>query len=138
VAEALEESGDMQIRKMTDGRAFRMGKGDTRNVFGPHNGAKRLTFNYAKFEPGVAFTQHIHDHSEDLILVLEGGGVIRLDDREFPIETGDVILVSEGESHGTVAGADGLTVVSVQAPPDPKLYDGSKDKAAGEGRAARC
>ena len=118
----------MLIRKMTEGRAFSMGKGDTRNVFGPDNGSKYLTFNYAKFPPGVAFTQHIHEHSEDLILVLEGGGVIRLDGQELPIEPGDVILVSEGEFHGTVAGPNGLTCVSVQAPPDVKLYDGSRDK----------
>ena len=60
-------------------------------------------------------------------VVLEGGGVIRLDDQELPIEPGDVILVAEGEFHGTVAGPEGLTCVSVQAPPDPKLYDGSRD-----------
>jgi uncharacterized cupin superfamily protein len=119
----------MLIRKMTEGTSFQMGKGDTRNVFGPHNGAKHLTFNYARFEPGVAFTQHAHERSEDLILVLEGGGVIRLDDEEFPIGKGDVILVSEGEFHGTVAGPEGLTCVSVQAPPDLRLYDGSRDKA---------
>ena len=119
----------MQIRKLTDGRKFDMGLGDTRNVYGPHNGAKHLTFNYAKFPPGAAFTQHTHDHSEDLIFVLEGGGVIRLDDKELPIEVGDVILVSEGEFHGTVAGPNGLTCVSVQAPPDAKLYDGSRNKA---------
>jgi len=118
----------VQIRKLTDGRRFHMGAGDTRNVYGPHNGAKHLTFNYAKFPPGVAFTQHTHERSEDLIFVLEGGGVIRLDDMELPIEPGDVILVSEGEFHGTVAGSNGLTCVSVQAPPDIKLYDGSKSK----------
>ncbi len=119
----------MQIRKFTDGRKFRMGKGDTRNVYGPHNGAKHLTFNYAKFEPNVAFTQHVHDHSEDLIFVLEGGGVIRLDDQEFPIEAGDVILVSEGEFHGTVAGPNGLTCVSVQAPPDTRLWPRSASQS---------
>jgi len=121
----------MQIRKFDDGRRFQMGQGDTRNVFGPHNGAKHLTFNYAKFPPGVAFTQHVHDHSEDLIFVLEGSGVIRLDDQEFPIEKGDVILVSEGEFHGTVAGPEGLTCVSVQAPPDTRLYDGSRNRPSG-------
>ncbi len=96
----------MLIRKMTEGKSFKMGKGDARNVFGPGNGSERLTFNYAKFEPGVAFTQHVHDESED------------------------VILVSPGEFHGTVAGPNGLTCVSAQAPPDPKLYDGSRDKPA--------
>jgi len=123
----------MQIRKFTDGRPFAMGHGDTRNVYGPHNGARHLTFNYAKFEPNTAFTQHVHEGSEDLILVLEGSGVIRLDDQQFPIEAGDVILVSEGEFHGTVAGPSGLTCVSVQAPPDPRLYDGSRDRPAPRG-----
>ena len=118
----------MQIRKMTEGKAFTMGKGDTRNVYGPHNGAKHLTFNYAQFEPGVAFSPHTHEHSEDLILVLDGDGQIRIGDKRVPIEKDDVILVSEGEFHGTIAGPSGLTVVSMQAPPDVKLFDGSKDK----------
>jgi len=109
---------------MDDGEPFDMGLGDTRRVIGPHTGAKHLTFNYAKFSPGVAFKQHIHESSEDLIIVLGGDGVIRLDDNEYPIKEGDVILVSEGEYHGTVAGPNGLFCVSVQAPPDPKLYQG--------------
>lgn len=114
----------MKIVKMTEGELFDMGLGDTRRVIGPHTGAKHLTFNYARFEPGQAFKQHIHPHSEDLILVLEGGGVIRLDDQEFPIAPGDVIHVSEGEYHGTVAGPEGLLCVSVQAPIDYALYQG--------------
>ena len=116
----------MQIKKMTEGRHFDMGAGDTRNIFGPHNGAKHLTFNYARFEPGQAFKQHIHDRSEDLIMVLEGNGVIKLDDREYPIAAGDVILVSEGEFHGTVAGPEGMISVSCQAPIDEKLYMSDK------------
>jgi uncharacterized cupin superfamily protein len=125
----------MQIKKMTEGEKFDMGVGDTRRVFGPFNGAKHLTFNYAKFNPGVAFTQHVHDASEDLILVLDGAGVIRLDDREFPIGPGDVILVAPGEFHGTVAGPNGLTCVSCQAPPDLKLYTGERSKPKAEKRA---
>lgn len=118
----------MIIRKMTDGEPFDMGLGDTRKVIGPFNGAKQLTFNYAKFDPGVAFTQHVHDESEDLIIVLEGDGVIRLDDKEYPIEPGDVIHISAGEFHGTVAGPNGLTCVSCQAPPDAKLYTGERNR----------
>jgi quercetin dioxygenase-like cupin family protein len=98
--------------------------GDTRRVIGPHTGAQHLTFNYAKFGPGQAFKQHIHPHSEDLILVLEGGGVIKLDDKAFPIEPGNVIHVAAGEFHGTVAGPEGLLCVSVQAPIDYALYQG--------------
>jgi len=116
----------MIIKKMTDGRPFDMGLGDTRNVIGPEDGAEKITFNYAKFDPNVAFAQHVHDDSEDLIMVLEGDGVTRLDDKEFPIEAGDIIHVSAGEFHGTVAGPNGLTAVSCQAPPDRKLLAGER------------
>ena len=123
----------MLIRKMTDGTPFAMGQGVLRNVFGPDSGARHLTFNYCQFDPGEAFTPHAHDRSEDLILVLTGGGVIRLGDEQHPIEPGDVSLVAEGELHGTVAGPEGMVCVSVQAPPDPKLYDGSRDVPGVEG-----
>ncbi len=118
----------MLIRKMNDGKPFTMGQGELRNVFGPGNGARHLTFNYCQFAPGVAFTQHVHEHSEDLILVLMGGGVIRVEGDDHPIEAGDVVLVPEGVEHGTIAGAEGMVAVSVQAPPDVGLYDGSKDR----------
>ena len=38
-----------------------------------------------------------------------------LDDKEYPISSGDVILVSEGAHHGTVAGPNGMTLVLLQA-----------------------
>ena len=118
----------MIIKKMTEGRSFDMGVGDTRNVIGPEDGARQITFNYARFDPGVAFTQHVHEESEDLIIVLEGDGVIRLDDEEFPIAAGDIVHVSAGEFHGTVAGPRGMTAVSCQAPPDHKLLRGERNK----------
>ena len=114
----------MIIKKMSEGRAFDMGKGDSRNVFGPQDGAKHITFNWSRFEPGQAFKQHIHPHSEDVIIVLEGDGLVKLDDDEFPIEAGNVILVSEGEYHGTVAGPNGMVACSCQAPIDAKLFEG--------------
>jgi quercetin dioxygenase-like cupin family protein len=114
----------MKIVKMTEGKSFDMGPGESRCIFGPHNGARHLTFNIGVFKPGQAFKQHIHEHSEDLILILEGDGVIKLDDKEYPIEKGDVILVSPGEYHGTVAGPNGLTACSCQAPIDEALYRG--------------
>ncbi len=114
----------MKIVKMIEGKSFDMGPGDTKCVIGPHTGAKHLTFNYAVFKPGQAFKQHIHEYSEDLIIVLEGDGVIKLDDKEFPIEKGDLIHVAVGEYHGTVAGPNGMIACSCQAPIDKALYRG--------------
>lgn len=47
----------MKIVQMTGGVPFDMGLGDTRRVIEPHAGAKHITFNCAKFKPGVAFMQ---------------------------------------------------------------------------------
>jgi quercetin dioxygenase-like cupin family protein len=44
--------------------------------------------------------------------------------KPHPIKKGDVIHVSAGEYHGTIAGPKGLTCVSAQAPIDHKLYKG--------------
>lgn len=119
----------MRICKLTEGKPFQMGPGDTRNVIGPHTGAERLTLNYAVFPPGAAFTQHVHDESEDVIVILKGKGVIRLGDEEFPIEEGDVIHVMPGEFHGTVNGPEGeMIALSCQAPPDAKLYTGERNR----------
>ena len=105
----------MKIVNMKEGVPFDMGLGDTRRVIGPHTGAKQMTFNYAKFKPGVAFKQHIHPKSEDLILVLGGDGD-HVRGEGLPIKKWDVVHVSAGEYHGTIAGPKGLTCVSSQSP----------------------
>jgi len=119
----------MRIHKLTEGKQFKMGVGDTRCVIGPHNGARRVTLNYSVFPPGAAFTRHVHEESEDVIIVLQGRGVVRLDDQEFPIQAGDVVHVMPGEFHGTVNGQEGeMVVISCQAPPDLKLYTGERNR----------
>ena len=129
----------MKIVNMKEGVPFDMGLGDTRRVIGPHTGAKQMTFNYAKFKPNVAFRQHIHAKSEDLILVLDGDGVIMCEGKAHPIKKGDVIHISAGEYHGTIAGPKGLTCVSSQAPIDYALYKGGTqpEKAAGRTKKSR-
>ena len=124
----------MKIVNMKDGVKFDMGLGDTRRVIGPHMGAKHITFNYAKFKPGVAFKQHIHPKSEDLIFVLAGDGVIMCEGKPYPIKKGDVILVSAGEFHGTIAGKKGLTCVSSQSPIDHALYKGGVQPKGKKGK----
>ncbi len=116
----------MMIRKLTEGDVFDMGAGDTRRVVHPGMGAKQLTLNYAVFEPGQAFAQHVHTlPTEDVIVVLKGRGVIRVEGEDHPIEEGDAIWVEAGVQHGTINTGDGeMVLVSCQAPPDAALYSG--------------
>jgi quercetin dioxygenase-like cupin family protein len=103
-----------------DGKAFRMGNTEAK-------GSRHVTFNYIRYEPGAEFPQHLHDHSEDVFLVLEGSGWFREGEKRTPIGPGDVVFVPPGEMHGTIAGPQGMLVISCQGPPDAKLYTGERD-----------
>ena len=122
----------MQLLDLYAGRAFRMGKGSNWRIVHPEMGARRLTLNHGLHEPGQEFTQHLHDESEDMIVVLEGGGSLRQGDTYTPIVAGEGIFVPVGEVHGTVndSGAP-ARLISFQAPPDPALYAGKRDHGAG-------
>lgn len=115
----------MKKLKLSGGERFEMGTENTKKVIHPEMGAENLTLNYARHEPGDEFTQHVHEESEDVIIVLDGNGVIKLGAKNetIPIETGDVIYVPPGEQHGTVnTGDEVLEMISCQAPPETDIY----------------
>jgi len=119
----------MQILNLQSGTPFQMGKGKNWRVVHPDMGAKQLTLNHGLHAPGQEFTQHIHDSSEDMIVVLEGGGAIRQGHVYTPITAGDAIFVPVGEVHGTVNTTDEpARLISFQAPPDMALYRGERDR----------
>jgi quercetin dioxygenase-like cupin family protein len=112
-----------------DGQPFRMGSTQSRVLVSPQMGARHVTFNYIRYEPHAEFPQHLHDHSEDVFLVLEGSGWFKEGKKLTPIGPGDVVFIPAGEVHGTLAGPDGMVVVSCQGPPDAKLYSGERDSS---------
>ena len=118
----------MQILNLESGTLFQMGKGKNWRVVHPDMGARQLTLNHGQHAPGQEFTQHIHDKSEDMIVVLEGGGHIRQGDVYTPITAGDGIFVPAREVHGTVNTTDKpARLISFQSPPDMALYRGERD-----------
>ena len=121
----------MQILNLESGTPFQMGKGKNWRVVHPDMGAKQITLNHGLHAPGQEFTQHIHDASEDMIVVLEGGGAVRQGDVYTPITAGDGIFVPAGEVHGTVNITDKQArLIIFQAPPEMALYRGERDRPA--------
>lgn len=112
-----------------DGKAFTMGDTQSTVLVSPATGAKHVTFNYIRYAPHAEFPQHLHDHSEDVFLVLEGSGFFKEGGKLTPIGPGDVVFVPPGEVHGTIAGPEGMVVISCQGPPDVKLYTGERDSS---------
>ncbi len=114
------------------GVPFKMGTARGLKVIYPEMGAQHVTLNYAEHEPGWEFRQHVHESSEDVIVCLAGSGVIRSGDIRIPFQAGDVVYVPAGVVHGTInTGSEVLVMFSCQAPPDPGLYTGEKDRDSG-------
>ena len=60
------------------------------------------------FEPGETAhpeARHVHDTDEVFIFV-QGRGVIPIDGTDYPVETGDVVVVEAGEDHHTRSSED--------------------------------
>jgi mannose-6-phosphate isomerase-like protein (cupin superfamily) len=72
------------------------------------------------FKPGeIAHPEprHVHDTAEVFIFV-QGTGVIPVDGVEYPVQTGDVVIVEAGEDHHTRSSVDNPLVAAwyVMAP----------------------
>ncbi|HTU30392.1 MAG TPA: cupin domain-containing protein [Solirubrobacteraceae bacterium] len=75
-------------------------------------GAEQTGFNYLTIKPEQreAFA-HRHRSAEEIYLVLEGSGRVKLDGELVDLEPQDAVRVSPGVARCFEAGPDGLTVV---------------------------
>src|ERR1700691_5787296 len=62
----------VRVIKLSEGQAFHMGKVTSTRVVQPDVGAKRLTLNFSVSQDGREFSQHVHDYSDDTILIPRG------------------------------------------------------------------
>lgn len=125
----MAKEGVRVLKPKVDGAKFVMGNGVNWKVIYPEMGGKNITLNYVEHAPGVTFTPHVHERSEDVIVILKGRGHIVSNDDFIPFEAGDVLYVPAGVYHGTTnTGDEPLIMFSCQAPPDVALYTGAKDK----------
>jgi quercetin dioxygenase-like cupin family protein len=125
----LLNAQSVRIIRFSEGKPFQMGKVTSYRIVHPDLGARRLTLNYSTSEPGFEFSQHVHDGSDDTIVVLEGAGDLRQGGTRTPIPAGVCAFVPAGQVHGTITTAAGTTMISFQTPPDMVLYTGARDSA---------
>jgi len=60
-------------------------------------GAKKLGYNVTRIDPGkAAYPAHAHRINEEMFLVLEGEGELRVGEERFPVRRGDVIACPPG------------------------------------------
>ena len=56
-------------------------------------------FSQAHFAPGQTAPGHAHQDMCEVFFVQDGSGVIRIDNKEYPLLPGDCIAVEPGEVH---------------------------------------
>src|SRR5262245_37106198 len=118
----------VRVIRFSESIPFRMGEVTSRRIIHPDLGAKNTTLNYSVSQPGAEFAQHVHDYSDDTILVLQGEVDLRQGDSRRRFRAGECAFVPAGQIHGTVtAGSGDAIMISFQNPPDLILYTGARD-----------
>ena len=124
----LAPAQNIRVVKFSESDPFRMGDVTSRRIVHPGLGAKKTTLNLSVSKPGSEFAQHVHDYSDDTILVLDGEVNLRQGDSMRLFKAGECAFVPTGQIHGTVtAGTSEATMISFQNPPDLILYTGARD-----------
>ena len=86
---------------------------------------------YLKIKPGKreAFA-HRHGEAEEVVVVLSGGGHVKLDDELVALDPLDAVRVSPGVTRAFEAGADGLEVLvfGPHVEGDAKMVEGFWDE----------
>src|SRR5438309_11637908 len=78
------QAQSVRVIRFSEGKPFQMGKVTSRRIVHPDVGAKNTTLNYSVSQNGSEFSQHVHDHSDDTILVLQGQMDLRQGDSRVP------------------------------------------------------
>jgi len=125
---AVVQAQSIRVVRFSESKPFQMGEVISRRIVHPDLGAKKTTLNYSVSKPGSEFAQHVHDYSDDTILVLEGEVDLRQGDSRRRFKAGECAFVPTGQIHGTItAGTGEATMISFQNPPDLILYTGARD-----------
>ena len=66
-----------------------------------------------KFEPGEKAHQDKHTHQvNEVLMIIQGTGMVRINETEYPLKTGEVIAVESGEDHRTQSSIENPLVVA--------------------------
>ena len=122
--------GDIALKTQTKGDKFeaRFGK------VTPADGVGHLGARLTVVAPGKrAWPYHCHHANDEMFVILDGAGTLRLNDKEFPLKAGDVAICPAGGSetcHQIINSGDQdlkyLAISSMHAPDIAEYPDSGK------------
>jgi mannose-6-phosphate isomerase-like protein (cupin superfamily) len=109
----------VEVRSRLSAEAFTTLDGSTIRVLldAASGGATNQSLAEASLDPGQATTRHYHAVSEEIYLLLEGGGELEMDGERRAIAPEEAALIPAGAWHQFTAGQAGARFLCCCAPP---------------------
>ncbi|MDK2896111.1 MAG: hypothetical protein PWP04_231 [Candidatus Atribacteria bacterium] len=85
-----------------DEKDFRHGDWGIKYLFrGP-----RVDWGIVYLKPGTSLGKHFHHQVEETFYILEGKGILQVDERELTVEAGTAVRLEPGEKHDLLASSE--------------------------------
>ncbi|HEY4541340.1 MAG TPA: cupin domain-containing protein [Noviherbaspirillum sp.] len=86
-------------------------------VTADNTGTKHFDFRISRYAPAAYVGEHVHKVQEQIYYVLEGEGLLTLDDEQHLMRAHDYVFVPPGVRHSfTNTGLDGLVFLVITTP----------------------
>jgi mannose-6-phosphate isomerase-like protein (cupin superfamily) len=109
----------VEVRSRADAEPFTTADGSTIRVLldAEAGAARNQSLAEALLAPGQATERHYHAETEELYVLLAGGGEMEIEGERREVGPGDAILIPPGAWHQIRAGGDELRFLCCCAPP---------------------
>lgn len=100
----IQATGGIKVLGPQDGDSFWQpvpANGFVRNLFSDRSvpSGNRFSLGTQTVAPRSFIREHAHDRNEEIIFVLEGRGIARIDGAEHPLEEGSCVFVGHNRKH---------------------------------------
>jgi len=71
-------------------------------IFDENTGAKYLIMRIAEIPPGGSVPKHVHEDEEQAYLILEGEGIVIIDEKQYRVREGYAVYIPIGSVHEVI------------------------------------
>jgi quercetin dioxygenase-like cupin family protein len=96
----LDSSKQGYVLGATDGERMFNSSGEVVIKVDPTRSSNDLSLGTQLVPPAIGIPRHVHAYWDEVIYVLDGGGIVTLDDEQVPLQKGATIFVPKGVWHG--------------------------------------
>jgi mannose-6-phosphate isomerase-like protein (cupin superfamily) len=109
----------VEVRSRQDAEPFTTLDGSTIRVLfdAESGGSANQSLAEAELGPRQETQRHYHARTEEIYVLLEGGGEMEVEDDRAEVGVGDAILIPAGARHQITASEDGARFLCCCAPP---------------------